>query len=45
MGLLTVNTVREYYDFMKHRAKFRKLTVMLFASILIMEMLIVATQG
>jgi hypothetical protein len=45
VGLLTVNAVKEYYDFMRFRAKFRKVTILLFISIVTMEILIVLTQG
>lgn len=45
VGLLTVNAVKDYYDFMRYRAKFRKVSVLLFVSIITMEILIIITQG
>lgn len=40
-----MNAAREYYDFMKHKSKFRKVNLLLLISIILMEILLVVTQG
>jgi len=45
VGLLCVNAAKEYYDFMKHRTKFRKINVLLLNAIVFVEFAIVLKQG
>lgn len=44
-GLLAISAVKEYYDFMRFRAKFRKATLLLFVAIICTEIYITFTHG
>ena len=44
IGLLCMNAVREYFDFMRHRSKFRKTNLLLLIGIIVMEYAIVWNQ-
>ncbi len=44
-GLLAISAVKDYYDFMRFRAKFRKASLLLFVAIIATELFIIFTHG